>query len=269
MTEALAADHVFLSACTQARDPGTGNLGPATMPDNGVTFTHVAATDSWTTLADGITLAFGPADHDPGAPSSAIDYAKVGASGTDRFRISGVRVAGAGLPYAALATLASRSHFPQTDYDCVIGIPTLLGDAPAGTSFAFQGALSGIGYRARSGFSGYDAVYDMKKSSVTLQVNLATGKVETAIHFIGSPIPSGTDVDFGTATGTADIDPGTGAYYGAAGAWTSPEMDPYFAQFSGRFFGPQGIEAGYAVTFLAHLPGGNDLRMSGTVFARR
>jgi len=268
MAQAMTADHVFLSACTSSS--GATGIHPATLPDNGLTFTHDATVDSWSIAGDGLALVFGPAERDATAPASVLAYAKTGTSGSDRLRIGVVGANGIALDYVRRVTVNSVNAYPLANYTCVIGVPTLVSDAPAGTNFSFQpGLLTAIGYRTPSNVSTVTGSYDLSKSTVTLDVDLANGTVRTVIHLIGAPLPSGSgaDVDFGTITGDADIDPATGAYYGTT--WTSPDAQPFFAQFGGRFYGPQGREAAYALTFLAHRPDGTDLLLSGTVFARR
>ena len=171
------------------------------------------------------------------------------------------------LEYARVASVLTNINGQARTYNCIIGVPTLVTDVPTATSVTYRAAYGGSVYRTSAGIT---APYSLGKTAVTLSADRITGKVTMSLHLIGTPAAGGADVDFGTVTGTADIDPATGGYYGSV--WTSPTLNVVFGQFSGRFYGPQGLETEIAVSLVIDAPAGTPpfmLRASGTVVGIR
>lgn len=266
----LTGDRTLTSSCTAliggASPP---DVFPATQPGQGLSFAYTAATQNWMVTGDGVNLSFGPAEVDPTTPANGQFYLKTGPEGTDRLRIQQTGITGVGpLEYARLVTVFTNLIGRPRSYTCMIGVPTLVTDIPAATSLTYRASFGGSGYVTSRG--GTTALYSLGKTTVTLEANRITGKVTLSLHLIGTSSAGGADVDLGTVTGTADIDPATGGYYGTS--WTSPTLNVNFGQFSGRFYGPQGLETEVAITLVADSPSGASpfsLRASASVVGIR
>lgn len=262
----LTGDQNFASSCTAITIATTPVVYPATAPDAGSTIAYAAGPQTWTVAGDGLVLTFTPAERDTTLPAQVIGYNKP-APGNERLRIATVGIGTTPAEYFRTVTLNAAPPGGPRNYSCVIGVKTQTADVPVGTNFSFNARISGFLFR---GVPGSPLVqYSINNSIVGFDVNLATSKIAISIRLIGSPLPagSGADVDFGTVTGTADIDPATGGYY--ASSFASTSMTVPFAQLSGRFYGPQGKEAGYVMTLLADRPDGSRLYLSGPGVALR
>jgi hypothetical protein len=265
----LTGDRSFTSACGRLDAGSPPVVAPASLPTAGLSFAYVSATQTWTVIGDGVNLSFGPTDVDPATPAGGQFYLKPGVSGTDRLRIQLPGITGVGpMEYARIASVTTNVFGTSRTYSCVIGVPTLVTDVPAATTVTYRAALGGTGYRTPPA-GGATTTFSLGKSTVALDANRVTGKVIAVINLIGTPTGGGADVDFGTVTGTADIDPATGGYYGTS--WTSPTLTVIFGAFSGRFFGPQGLESEFALSLVIDAPGAApfQLRTVSTVVAIR
>lgn len=267
----LSGDRMMTSSCTSmVNNQSPPIVNPATLGDHGLSFAYAAGVQSWTVAGDGLNLVFGPADVDPTTPTGAQFYLKTSASGTDRLRIQVPGLVGVGpLEYARVVSVMTNLIGQARTYHCIVGVPTLVTDVPAATSVTYRAAYGGSGYVTPAG-GGATNPYSLGRTAVTLDANRITGKVTLSLHLIGTQASGGAEVDFGTVTGTADIDPTTGAYYGST--WTSPTLNVVFGQFSGRFYGPQGLETEVAVSLVVDAPAGTppfSLRASGTVVGIR
>lgn len=266
----LAGDQNFASVCTAIRISSPPVLSPTSLPDQGLAFSYMAGAQNWGVTGDGVALTFTAAERDTTLPATVLGYNKTTSTPTERLRIATVGIGTTPAEYFRTATVtANAPGNPGRNYTCIIGVKTLVTDVPAGTNFNFPNSrIAGFLLRTPPG-GGANTQYNMNNTTVGFDVNLSTGEVKIVLHLIGSPLPSGSgaDVDFGTVTGTADIDATTGAYYGTT--WTSTDMTVPFAQVGGRFFGPQGKESGYALTLLADKPDGARLYISGSGVALR
>ena len=267
----LTGDLTLASACTAIRITAPPIVSPASLPDQGLAFTYASGAQSWGVTGDGLALTFTAAERDPTLPTQVIGYNKTSSTPTERLRIATVGIGTTPAEYFRTATVTANAPGANgRNYTCIVGVKTLVTDAPAGTTFNFPNSrIAGFLFRVAPPGGGAQVQYSMNNTTVGFDVNLATGEVKLVIHLIGSPNPagSGADVDFGTLTGIADIDPATGAYYGTS--WTSPDMAITFPQVSGRFFGPQGKESGYVLTLIANKPDGSQIYISGSGVALR
>lgn len=246
----LTGDRSFVSSCAkQILNTMPPTYGAATLPDQGLAFAYTDATQVWAVTGDGLGLSFGPANVDTSLPSGFQAWAKPGiGSFTDRLRYQTVGIVGIGpFEYMRTAQVITNASGASTTYNCIIGVPTEVSDVPATSLVTYQAVYGGSGYRTITG--GATSPFPLGRSTVALQADLLTGTVTTTIHFIGTPA-SGPDVDLGTVTGTAAIDPLTGAYYGTS--WSSADMTGVTGQFSGRFYGPQGKETAFVLTLAAN-----------------
>jgi len=266
----LAGDQTFASTCTALNVGSPPVLIPASLPDQGLTFGYAADTRSWAVNGNGISLIFIPSERDPSLPATTIAYNKTSSSPVERLRISTVGVGTTPAEYfRSVLLIANEPGAPGRNYSCIIGVKTLVTDVPPGTAINFPNSrLSGYLFRTLPGSGGFTQ-FSMNNTTVGFDVDLSRGEVKMVIRLIGTPLPtgSGADIDFGTVTAVANIDPATGGWYGTT--FTSPDMATLFTQVGGRFFGPQGREAGYALTMLTEKPDGTRLYLSGTGVALR
>lgn len=258
----LTGDQTFKTACALLDFQGTVPNAFLTFPyGNGSTIALQSATQTYTISLDGKTLTFGPADVDPAAPSTVKAYIKPGEVGNDRFSISGAGFDGAPLQYVRYASIYTSRFGRANLYPCVFGIPTLVTDVPSATTIAFPKLT--IGASVYDASSGTVVNYTLNHSTQTFVVDLSALRVDVSIHLIGTP-RTGTDVDLGTVTGIATIDPATGRF---DGTWSSTDREA-IGYFSGAFFGPQGHEMGYAFGFNGRQGGTLAFSSAGTVFGK-
>ncbi|WP_137862603.1 MULTISPECIES: hypothetical protein [unclassified Sphingomonas] len=238
-------DQSFTSGCVRVAPPNSSTVG---FPDTGLAFGYTASTQSWGVTGDGLSLSFGPADIDTSAPAGYPFYAKPGiGSFIDRLRIQTAGIVGIGpLEYARVVSVITNATGSSRTYTCLIGAPTLVTDLPTTPTVTYNAAYGGGATRTILG--GATSTLSLGKSGVTLGADLLTGQVTATIHLIGTPA-SGPDIDLGTVTGTANIDPATGGYYGWT--WSSPTLSGITGQFSGRFYGPQGKETEFVLALEA------------------
>lgn len=259
----LTGDQAFTSACVF--------LSPlpavVSLPDQGLAFSYTDATQTWAISGDGQNLSFGPADVDPSAPAGQPVYAKPGIdSFINRLRIQTPGIGGIGpLEYARTALVGSNSTGTTKNYTCVIGVPTLVTDVPPTSTVPYTAAYSGSVSRTILGAGGGTTSMSLGWSPITLSADLLTGQVTLTFHLIATPA-SGPNIDLGTVTGVADIDPATGGYYGTT--WSSATLTSITGQFSGSFFGPQGKETALVLSLSATSASTSPaytLRTTGTV----
>lgn len=226
---------------------------------------YQAASQTYSFLAEGRSLSFGPADRDASAPAGVVAYAKPGASGTDRFAIARPAVGNIGLDYVRAATVNTSRFGLRETYSCVLGVPTLVTDVPAATTVSF--GRVGVAAAAYDRSSGRVIEYTLAKSEATFVVDLTTGRVNLTMRLIGTPVTGGgADVAFGTVTGAGTVDAATGGFDGQF-ASTDREANGFFG---GAFFGPQGREFGFAYGFSGRTSNAQELfASSGTVAGTR
>jgi hypothetical protein len=260
----LTGNQQFKTACAAfIFNSSFPTVAPATAFGDGLTLNYTSATDSYGITGDGLALTYGPGDIDPAAPTTIKAYVRTTGGFTERFTIGRPGAGGVALDYMRGFSLRALKGPGPTQYSCVFGVPTLVTDPPAATSVTFtKTGLNGSAYRSQGGIVG---IYSLEKSTVTLSVNLTTGKINTVIHLLGTlqtPAgPSTTNVELGTYTGSGDIDEVQGSYNGQF-------TDASFAYFGGWFFGPQGREAGFAYSiFNRDAASGADVTAVGTVAA--
>lgn len=257
----LTGDQTHASTCTGITIGLPPTVYPATMPDGGLSLAYVAASQNWTVTGDGVNLTFTPAERDMTAPSTVTAFVKPGTP-IQRFSIGMTGAGSTTAEYLRSVSLNAVTPSGPRIFSCFIGVKTLVTDRPAGSTFNFPAARIG-GYLFRTvPASSTLTQYNTNSTVTAFNVNLDTGKVTAVIRLTVAPLPtgSGPDVDLGTLTATADIDSTTGGFYGTT--VTSPDFSIPFAQFSGRFFGPQGKEAGLVLTVLADKPDGSRYYLS-------
>lgn len=259
----LTGDQAHLSTCTAITIASPPNVYPVSGPDGGLYLTYTAATQNWMVSGDGAVLTFTPAERDTAAPASLMSYVKPGPP-IQRFSIGATGAGSAPAEYFRAVSLNAVTPFGPRIYSCVLGVKTLVTDRPPGSTFNFPNARAG-GYlfRVLPFTSGNFTQYATGSTVTTFDVNLTTGKVTAVVRLVATPLPigSGSDIDFGTVTATADIDATTGGYSGTT--ITSPDFTNIaLGQLSGRFFGPQGKEAGFVMSMVAEKADGSRYYLS-------
>lgn len=262
-------------------DSGCGAISVGTIPQSSEGFgrypTNVEAlshkydapSDSWQVQGREVnggpeyTYAFGPSDLAAGSTRAATMYRKIDANGFPTlFSILKRALGGTDALYVRETKLVAKPATRKIEAHCVLGVPTLAADMlPSGsltyTGFAFAGRAISAAIE-----------YDLGESTGTSTVNGATGQVTTALTLVGREITSSglsaTRTNLGTYTGgSADHRPQkiiSGPLLSSSGGFSG--------NFGGSFFGPQGIELGYAFVGTTTVSGIN-FQFGGTVIARR
>ncbi|RYG86122.1 MAG: hypothetical protein EON59_10715 [Alphaproteobacteria bacterium] len=250
----LTGDLLFRSTCVGNEAGFSIGWIPTSSPRNGLSFGFSNSAASWTVQGNGEDVTFLASERDTTAPSTVARYIKPGGP-TTRLTIQRPGIGTVGADYFRVATYV-RS--PRT-YQCMIGIPTLITDRPAGSTISFPSA-SVTGYLfITPQNSTVRTQYSTNNSTSMFSVNLDRGEVAYSVRLIGSPLPtgSGADVDFGTITGVASIDPDTGGYYTTQ--LTVNGLTLMIGEMSGEFYGPQGKEAGFGLAVYGTRPDGGQV----------
>ena len=195
-------------------------------------------------------------------------YRKIDANGFPTlFSIVKRALGGTDAQYVRETKLVAKPATRKIEAHCVLGVPTLAADTlPSGsltyTGFAFAGkAISAT------------IEYDLGESTATSTVSVSTERLLTTLTLIGREItPSGlsaTRTNLGTYTGTASLQglSNLGSFKGFSGNLLS-STGGFAGNTGGSFFGPQGIELGYAFVGTTTVSGIN-FQFGGTVIARR
>lgn len=250
----LTGDQLFRSTCVGNESVFSFGWIPTSFPRNGLLFRYDDSVASWTVEGNGDAVTFLASERDTTAPATVARYIKPGVP-TTRLTIQRPGIGTVGADYFRVATYV-RS--PRT-FQCMIGIPTLTTDRPAGSTISFPSA-SITGYLfIMPPTSTVRTQYSTNNSTSTFSVNLDRGEVTYSVRLIGSPLPagSGPDVDFGTISGVASIDPETGGYYTTQ--LTVTGLSLVIGEMSGEFYGPQGREAGFGLAVYGTRPDGGQV----------
>lgn len=123
----------------------------------------------------------------------------------------------------------------------VAGVPTQSNDIPTQGSVTYRlGRLYGRAYIRANAVS---TLYQLSHSTVTLTIDYAAQRITTQITFIGTP-QSGADVTLGTLSGSTSFQ-GTSTSF----IFSSTQFPQLLsAVATGALFGPQGAEAGLALS---------------------
>jgi hypothetical protein len=185
---------------------------------------------------------FGPSARDPSAPPGTIAYAKPGrVDGTSRFTITRPVQPGAIFDYSRSAFIdtdgaSASTTQPRTTAYCILGVPTVAADVPAGGTITFtRFAVRGEAFDKRGGSL---ESYTLDGSTVTMVVT-ATGQFTSTLRLIGRT-QAGVVRDIGTYNVQGFIGPNPDIpLSGQTGIAGSNLV------VSGAFFGPQAREFGY------------------------
>ena len=297
----MTGDRAFDGACAEyaidtSVSPALGSPMASRMGE-GSQFEYDASAQTWTVLqptsggALAVVATFTQADLLTSPPTYTTGYAKPNANGEqDELLFVDAPATGIPLEYVRIADFRraiesnSPGFFAEAQTNCVYGVPTLSGEAFQTGDFDF-GQVSVYGYAIRRTGPAFDSpfeVYDLGESSATLTANYINGFMTTSVDLKGRLIQtdgsrSASITQFPKlteGTGNFRVIPETkGVNMAYSGQFTVDGIRG-FDFFEGWFFGPQGVEAGYAFSVSpgAPLAGETDFseyKIIGVVVARR
>ena len=276
-------------ACVNIENGGTGFTDGvdrrASASDETLFFTQ--ATQTWAfdlTTPGQDRKEFGPADQLATSPPGRIAYERANlGGGTDAFTVALRDFRGLTLDYVrGTDFVGNRSTGPFLGLACVFGVPTVVEDqAPTSVVTYSQIAVSGVALRVDGTTGLVTGTFDLSDSTATFEVDPdANSQIETIINVRGREILANGDLsttilDFATnGSGQAAITTEFGTDNVERGAYSGTfqfnGVMPPAQQFTGWFYGPQGVEAGYGFAFKADDPNSSDeFVIAGQVFAKR
>lgn len=234
-----------------------------------------SATTTWNIAGPLFTDSFGPANLSASPPPDTVLYQKPSAivPGLSQIFAIAARPFGTQPPeyVRGLRLIYLVANGRQEDYYCVFGVPTLLTDSVPTSTLSYTNFAVGGTIRATPPGGGLPLSFDLRDSTVTLTANPTNGQVTTALTLAGRQfLPGGalsdTVTQFGTFSGTGTTN-GTETTYLGTLSGTAGVVSA--SQFGGWFFGPQGLEAGFAFNVVVDLPDGSRQVGAGAVTARR
>lgn len=267
---ALTGDRAFASSCGELVVSGSNYFAiGSTAFGNGIPISYAASSQTYTVAAPPLTIAYGPADLDPAAPTDTIGYRKVdSANFANRFSITRPTLASGSLDYVRHArTLFRETNGTIHDAFCVIGVPTLLTDPLPSSSINFPAySLRGT---ASATISGSRKQYDLAESTMTFTANPTSRAVNLSITLVGREISStglsDTRINFGQFDGQSSVD---GAAQSFGMTLQSPTRISSGSQAAGWFFGPSGAELGLTFTIRVN-DSASQIEAVGSVVADR
>lgn len=237
---------------------------PPTLYGQGLSFRFILTPQVWA-ISGEVSVGFDGRDGDPFTSGTEVALAKQIGTDTVRFSIVQPRAADAGFEYVRLASLSASVQGVGRLYHCVLGIPTLAADLATVPSGSFgRTTLQATAY-VRDG-SG-SRTYSLGRSAVSIMADMTARRVTLSLRLVGTPMGAGgPDVELGTFTAAAPIDPSTGDF-------TAPLASvgrSVTGAISGRLYGPQGVEIGVALGALATESGTNPaLSFAGAAYSAR
>lgn len=271
----LTGDRNFQTACAGVQQ---GNLQGITASDfgegisqgRGLEVAFGATNGTWTITGPGFVTAFAPADADPMVTAPSIGFVRTSANGfRDRFTIGARPFGTQAVEYVRGSRLFYQVEASRVvDFFCVLGVPTLINDTRPASTVTYTAFNLG-GTMITNGPTG-GGQFDLGDSTVTLSANPTNGQVIARLTLIGRQFtPAGlstTQTPLGTYEGTAVTD---GTRTNFSSPLGSSDRTSLNSGFAGWFFGPQGLEAGFAFNIIADAPDGTRLTGAGVVTARR
>lgn len=253
----LSGDQTFQSGGITGVPVGPELRNQSTLAfGQGVEIRYSAATDSYNlNNGSGLVVEFAPAQVVNRNDTTVTWQKPAGNGAVDFLSISNPSVNGVKLSYALFGNWTHYQPGADRSYSLVGGVPTQATDVPRSGSATY--ATQVVGLAARSG-QGY---YLIGESTGTFSANFGSNSVSTSLTLAGKAPNSTVVTSFGNFNGTGTISssgPGfTGTLSGsnASGA------------FSGAFFGPRGIEAGY--TFFLNGSTDTTLSVQGALFGKK
>ena len=255
----LTGDQRYTAGCVGYVPRSTGvpfTTGSTRYGPNGP-ISFAALTQTYTVFTpNNVKETFEPDTLVSGTPAGTKSFLKATSYDGRPERFSLIRPApgGTGFDYGRIATIdisgsatPSAGTFIRTSAVCILGVPTRGTDIPPVPSVTFtRFSVNGEAIDNRSGTL---ITYSLGKSSATMTVDLTTGTLTTTLHLIGSS--GASDVDLGSFTTTAFLNPDTAGFFGSMGGQPPGGViigvTPLGGPIEGGFFGPQGREFGYTI----------------------
>lgn len=222
----------------------------------GVEIKYFAATDTYNlNNGSGLVVEFTPANVTQENDTTVTWQKPSGNGNLDVLSISSPSVNGVKLSYTLLGNWTHFQPGAERSYGLVGGVPTQASDVPRSGSATYSTQV--VGLAARNG----QPYILFGESTGTFSANFGSNSVNTSLALAGKLPGSSTVTQIGNYDGTGTISssgPGfTGTLSGsnASGA------------FSGAFFGPRGVEAGY--TFFLNGTTDTTLSVQGALFGKK
>jgi hypothetical protein len=242
--------------------PGTGGFSNTVLQNfgTGAVLAYDAAADSFTvTPTGGAPVTFTQANLIPSqsAPGREV-FEKINGNITERIFLISPNSGAVPLSYLSFVIYnksVAASGNTNASFSAEVsvgGVPTVQRDMPTTGTASYTFGVGGTAVKAGTSHTLEG------NSTATFSANFGAGTVATTINVMGrsgAPTAPGPLVSFGTATGDGNIVSGGPAFNGAFRG----TGDVISGQFSGAFFGPQGLEAGYEFFLL-----GNDFSAVGS-----
>lgn len=285
----LTGDQGFRPGCTRSLNPGSGfqltlERVARALAD---TLFFAESNQTWSLDLNGSgneIKTFGPADLIADPPEGRQSYAKANLAGTkDLFNVTLRDFDGIAFDYLRGANFIGNSDIgPFVGLACIFGVPTLVDDdLPEGGLQYTQVTVTGAGFRI-DGTSGLiTATFELSDSVATFSAAADNNSIATTtLNLRGREIVANGDL---SPTVTQFLDDGFGqAGFDSAVSADGIERGDFVGDFAsngipsagggfiGWFYGPQGIEAGYAFGIQYSEPGSIDqLIFQGQVLAKK
>lgn len=260
----LTGDQTFNTACSL--DPaingglGTGGITPFT---SFFTFAFADATDTWTiagpTLTDTFNSSFGPSEISSQAAGEFTVYRREltinGNNVAEFFALITPQLNNGTVDYVrgGDAVMFGTGNQIQAFYRCVFGVPTELDDQLPASTVSYDQFVSANGNAQLTDGAGVTSQYNIADTQIAVTANPTNGEITVTLNVRGREITrdpntgqvstSTTITDLGTYTGNTAT---TGTIQGFEGL-LSDSNGQFVGEYSGWFFGPQGIELGIAL----------------------
>jgi len=228
---------------------------------------------------------FGPTDliTEPTIPNTS-EYRKANTNGgTDTFILTSGTVFGTTFDYLRGGSFnGSANDGSLLGLSCSFGVPTIADDRPSGSADYSQVEVIGMGVTVDPSTGAITGEFDLRDSTATFATDRSSGNFDPIVttleirgQAIGANGLTGPVIEFGSfADGTSDVFSGnddgtdqTGEYLGTFDTSSAETA------FSGWFFGPEAVEAGYSfsIQFSGSVGGGADqtILLVGQVFAKK
>ncbi|MDJ0644072.1 MAG: hypothetical protein QNJ15_14765 [Erythrobacter sp.] len=285
----LTGDQGFRPGCTRSLNPGGGfqltlERIPRALAD---TLFFAETTETWSLDLDGNGIdfkTFAPTDLIPDPPAGRRSYAKANLAGSaDLFSVTLREFGGIEFDYLRGTDFVGNADSgPFVGLACVFGVPTLVDDdLPEGGLDYTQVAVTGVGVLVDGTTGLITNTFDLSDSIATFSAAAESSSIATtAINLRGREILANGDLA-ATVTQFLDDNAGQGSFDSEVGT-DGVERGDFIGNlesvgnpgaagaFVGWFYGPQGVEAGYAFILQYSVPGSIDqLIFQGQVLAKK
>lgn len=226
------------------------------------TLSYDASADTWTVSGE-VSQTFGPADAVTSTNPLVENYYRIDQTGAPpkTLLIAAPEPGGSKLQYARsmFYQLPNTALGTTQNRNCVFGVPSDPNDRPSASTVSYT-AFDLAGTITRQFDDNSVASYSLSGSNISVSVNMNTYSVSIAMDVTGTLANSSgsglaasapNTIDLGTLTATdvgINDEP-----YGIGGLFNYEDVDKNIP-FEGWFFGPQGKEIGFAITYSSNDP---------------